>query len=188
MSGFIATKYCMDNQLYARIPYCASENSYPVRQLIGQVSGLGDSFVVCYYLGVMIRDPAARAEILQQWGAVRKLCSSDRCRLIPGVGYVQESPPESFYNLPFLLAYATLDQVLSQMIDEGIVTCPKRRPMLGDKMAASATAIPWQGYCVLEAGRIARNALAHDAVLLSKSDCLMYIGAVEGELSSWGLL
>ena len=38
VSGFMATKYCMDNQLYAGIPYCASENSYPVRQLIGQVS------------------------------------------------------------------------------------------------------------------------------------------------------
>jgi len=48
VSGFKATKYCNYEQLYARTPLCASENSCPVRQLIGQVSGLGNSFVVYY--------------------------------------------------------------------------------------------------------------------------------------------
>lgn len=136
----------------------------------------------------MIQDPAARADIVQEWGAVKKLCSSDRAYMIPGAGFINTSPPESFYNLPFLLAYATLDQVLSQMIEEGAIQCEKKRPMLGDKMAASITAIPWHRYEFVEAGRIARNALAHEAILLSKPDCLTYIDAVEKELTAWGVL
>lgn len=48
VSGFMAEKYCMDNQLYAIFHCCASEHHCPVRQLIGQVSGIGDSFVVYY--------------------------------------------------------------------------------------------------------------------------------------------
>lgn len=46
VSGFMETKYCMDEQLHAGTPLCASENSCPVRQLIGQVSRLGDRYVV----------------------------------------------------------------------------------------------------------------------------------------------
>ncbi|MFZ2974269.1 hypothetical protein [Ferribacterium limneticum] len=47
-SGFMATKYCMDIQLNVEISHRASETCRPVRQLIGQISGLGDSFVVYY--------------------------------------------------------------------------------------------------------------------------------------------
>lgn len=136
----------------------------------------------------MIQDPAARADIAREWGAVKKLCSSDRGYMIPGAGFINTSPPESFYNLPFLLAYATLDQVLSQMIEEGTIQCEKKRPMLGDKMAASIPVLPWYRYEFVETGRIARNALAHEAILLSKSDCLTYIDAIERELAAWGLL
>lgn len=49
MSGFMATKYCINEQLYARTNCCARKTCRPVRQLIGQVSELGDSFVF-YYL------------------------------------------------------------------------------------------------------------------------------------------
>ena len=48
VSGFTIEQYCMDNQLYAKITSHARENCCPVRQLIGQVSEMGDSFVVDY--------------------------------------------------------------------------------------------------------------------------------------------
>lgn len=48
LSGFMVTKYCMDEQLYAKTILCASENSCPVRQLIGHASGLGNRYVVYY--------------------------------------------------------------------------------------------------------------------------------------------
>lgn len=68
-------------------------------------------------LGAMIRDPQARSEIAQEWTAVRKLCaSSHRQWRSSGGSFIIETPPESLYNLPFLLAYAVLDQVLGELI------------------------------------------------------------------------
>ena len=46
VSGFEAANYCMEKHSFARIACGASKKSCPVRQLIGQVSGLGDGFVV----------------------------------------------------------------------------------------------------------------------------------------------
>jgi hypothetical protein len=136
----------------------------------------------------MIHDPQTRSEIAQEWGAVRKLCTgSHRQYQVSGV-FINETPPDSFYNLPFLLAYAVLDQVLAELIDQGTISCQKRRPLLGDKMAASQNAIPWQDYALVDRGRVARNELAHEAKLLTRTDCFAFIEAIENELSAWGVI
>jgi hypothetical protein len=38
----------MDKQLYAQASWMTRDNRYPVGQLIGQVTGFGDSFVAYY--------------------------------------------------------------------------------------------------------------------------------------------
>lgn len=137
----------------------------------------------------MVLDPKARFEFAQEWAAVRTLCAgSHRQYQIGGGPFINETPPESFYNLPFLLAFAVLDQVLSELIDQGTIQCQKRRPLLGDKMAASANAIPWQDYALVDRGKTARNELAHDATLLGKADCFRYIDAIENEFKAWSVL
>jgi hypothetical protein len=137
----------------------------------------------------MVRDPKARSHIAQEWAAVRKLCaSSHRQSQIPGGPFMNETPPESFYNLPFLLAYAVLDQMLAELIDQGTIQCQKKRPLLGDKMAASSNAIPWQDYALVDSGKTARNELTHDARLLGKADCFRFIDAIENELKAWRVL
>ncbi len=55
-------------------------------------------------------------------------------------------------------------------------------------MAASQNALPWQDYELINNGRDARNALAHQAKLLSKADCLRFIDAIESELKAWGVV
>ena len=106
----------------------------------------------------MIRDPQARSEIAREWAAIRKLCTgSHRQSQLDGGLFINETPPENFYNLPFLLAYAVLDQVLAELIDQGTIHWQKRRPLLGDKMAASANALPWQNYALVDIGKTART-------------------------------
>ena len=121
-------------------------------------------------------------------GAVRKLCANaTRTHVLVG-GYFTSTPPENFFNLPFMLAFAVLDQVLSNLIDQGTIQCPGRSPLLGQKMAASQGVLPWQNYAYVEAGKTARNALAHDAVLLGDADCRGFIEAIELELRAWRIL
>jgi len=120
---------------------------------------------------------------------VRKFCaSSHRQWLIPGDGVINETPPEDFYNLPFLLAYAVLDQVLDELMDQGVFQCVQKRPFLGDKMVVSRNRLPWLDYDLVDLGRKARNDLAHEAKLLGKSQCFAFIDAIEAELKAWGIL
>ncbi|HBQ38256.1 MAG TPA: hypothetical protein DD714_04525 [Candidatus Omnitrophica bacterium] len=137
----------------------------------------------------MIQDPAALASIQQQWVAVKDLCTgSHRQFMIPGAGFINETPPETFYNLPFLLAYAVLDQVLDELVAQGTVPRPKGRPLLGTKMTASITALPWKDFPMVDSGKTERNELAHRATLLDREKCFAFIAAIETELKAWSIL
>jgi hypothetical protein len=106
--------------------------------------------------------------------------------MVTGV-FINETPPEEIYNLPFVLAYAILDQVFDELMSQG--TFPKPRgKSLAAKMEASYVRLPWVDYSAVEAGRVARNEVAHDAKLRSKTDCVRFIDNIERELKAWGIL
>jgi hypothetical protein len=138
----------------------------------------------------MIADQTTRDNICEEWAAVRKLCAgSHRQAIIGGAGgavFVNETPLESFYNLPLVLAFAVLDEVLDALIAQGIFSC--RSWMLGAKMTASKGAVPWQNYALVEQGKTARNELAHQAKLLDKAQCLGFVDAIEVELRAWAVI
>ena len=134
----------------------------------------------------MIRDQQAKSEIAQDWRAVRKLRNPVRTSVLPGFGVIVEEPVHDFYNLPLVLAYAVLDQVLNELRDQSEFR--SKNSKLGTKMFASRKALPWQDYGLVDNGREARNDLAHEAKLLSKADCLRYIDAIESELRAWNIV
>ena len=137
----------------------------------------------------MIQSSQLRDEIARDWSVVRRLCSSThRIWLHPGGGFVNETPLEEHYNLPFFLAFAVLDQVLDHLIDEGRFDCPGRRPQLGTKMKASQESLSWIDYDTVYEGKEARNMLAHGAELLDRESCFTYIDAVETELKAWRII
>ena len=140
----------------------------------------------------MITNQQIRTEVAQDWAALRKLCAgSHRQYAVAGAGgamFINETPPESFFNLPLLLAFGVLDQVLAELIDQGTFKCKGKRPLLGAKMAASKNHLLWQNYDLVERGKDARNDLAHEAKLLVKADCLVFIDAIEDELKAWHVL
>ena len=90
-------------------------------------------------LDIMIADERSQIEIRETWADICKLCKEPdtNCALLPGVGFIMEgnSMPEVFWNLPFLLAYSVLDNVLTILRDQGAFTCTSW--MLGEKMKAS---------------------------------------------------
>jgi hypothetical protein len=143
----------------------------------------------------MISDPTEKAEIEQEWSTVRTLTNWSRTYPVPGLGgNINETLPDSFYNLPLVLAYSVLDHVLTQFIIEGVFRCVNRKGTpcfnLGDKMKAAkrAPTVPWVNFSRVEKGREARNGIAHQAKLLSKNDCLLYIRAIEAELRNWAII
>jgi hypothetical protein len=128
-----------------------------------------------------------RDEIRQCWLAVRKLCDGPRrVFFMEGGGFVEPQPPDELYNLPFALAYAVLDQALNKCRDAGAFAC--KHWQLEKRMIASMASLPWQDYALVDAGRLARNKLAHEAALLTKADCRKYINGIEAELKAWGAI
>ena len=128
---------------------------------------------------------AVTFDLREDWKSIGVFCSSShRQYLIPGA-IINETPPEEFYNLPFLLAYALLDQVLSEWRDQKLFDSSWE---LGAKMEASKKVILWHDYGLVFNGKEARNDLAHRAKLLTKEDCLLYIEAIRKEFEFWSLL
>lgn len=137
----------------------------------------------------MIRDAKRKAEVVECWAAVKKLGNGGHQSLIPGAGFVDTTPDDAYYNLPFVLAYAVLDDVLAALIEQGTFTCQGNAPMLERKMHAAKTqGVSWVDYTLVSEGRIKRKALAHRAKVLPKADCLKYVAAVEAELKAWSIV
>jgi hypothetical protein len=133
----------------------------------------------------MIRDAQRKAEIKQQWAALKKLCQESSSFALVGGG-VQFNTPDEHFNLPLLLAYSVLDEVLSELIAEGVFNSPS--PKLEPKMVASQGALSWQNYQLVDDGRKTRNKLAHEAKLAGKADCLKFVRAIETELKEWNVI
>src|SRR5690242_9378678 len=121
----------------------------------------------------MINDQNQKNTIANEWTTVKTFCrSSHRQYAIPGA-FINETPPTGFRNLPLVLGYAVLDEVLSILINQGLFTC--KSWMLGAKMQVAEKVLPWQNYSLVKAGKDARNDLAHQAKLLDDRQCLVFI-------------
>jgi hypothetical protein len=138
----------------------------------------------------MINDPLMLSEIGKQWAAVRTLCrGSHRQIVMPGAGTYCETPPDELFNLPLVLAYGVMDQVLDELILQGTFPNPSgRKPPLGAKMDASRAHPSWLDYAQIELGKKARNDVAHEGTLFPKADCLRFIDAIERQLKAWGII
>ena len=137
----------------------------------------------------MIKDAGERAKIQQEWSVIIAQTKWTRGSVVPGGVYINETPPESFYNLPLVLAYATLDHALGQFLVEGLFPCKNRTCFnLGDKLESAKTAISWLNFAIVKDGQHARIGVAHRNAMATKADCLKYIAAVGAELTGWGVL
>jgi hypothetical protein len=140
----------------------------------------------------MIQDDEFKQGIQEQWSAISELEKRLKPIISQGLmgGFRSNGSPDESYNLLLVLAYSSLDEVLSQCIAEHVFECPlngRRFLMLGTKMESSKISITWNAYDLIDEGKKARNNLAHQSVFANKNDCIKYVEAVRKELKIWGL-
>lgn len=90
------------------------------------------------------------------------------------------------YNLPLLLAFDVLGQVLREARKQGCFAC--KRGTLGDLMDAAKTTLVWIDWDELRAGVHRRNGIAHDGELFSANICGKDIENIQGQLVAWGVI
>lgn len=90
------------------------------------------------------------------------------------------------YNLPLLLAFDVLGQVLAQLRDEAQITCA--RSQLGPLVDAAKSALPWLDWQAIRDGVHRRSEVAHDGVLLDSNMCVADIVCVEKQLIAWRII
>ena len=64
----------------------------------------------------MIDDQTEKDEIAEQWATVKRLCKGGHASIHRGGVFVIVPPSEGFRNLPLVLGYSVLDQVLYLLI------------------------------------------------------------------------
>ena len=139
----------------------------------------------------MIVNLEVKQSIITQWIALKALCRHGRSSYLPDFGQIIETTPERYFNLPFVLAYSVLDQVLLELVEQGVIKfkAAKRIPGLGQMMFASNGPLKWLNYEVVAEGKTARNDLAHRATLIpTKAECFRFILAIERELLGWDVI
>jgi hypothetical protein len=138
----------------------------------------------------VIRDATALAEVQKSWAGIEALRRRLQVSAAASVGFLGGAFPfalaNAAHNLPFIHAYAVLNDVLEQLAGEGHFTC--KSIFLGELLKKSEKALPWQDFALISTGAARRNDVAHRGYLLDRGDCWKYVDAVKTELSAWGVM
>ena len=135
----------------------------------------------------MISNPTTLTNLQTEWSAVVKL--HERMKLLvmaTFVGGAITAPAlaKVLYNLPMLLAFDVLKNVVQAARDEGTVVWPSEsRLWVGAK-----TALSWNDWDELMFGVGRRNEIAHDGKLFDSSVCLKDIANVQEQLIAWAII
>jgi len=90
------------------------------------------------------------------------------------------------YNLPLVLAFEVLKQVLLQAREEGnFIDC---QTQLGDLIDHAKTSLPWIDWQHLRESVKRRNEDSSDCRLFGDVQCLQDIANIEAQLIAWGII
>ncbi len=133
--------------------------------------------------------PDCLHNLQEQWAGASKM--RDRMKMLlaatfTGGAFTGPALGGIVYNLPLLLAYDVLGQVLRALRDQGEFECKSN--FLGPLVEASKTRIPWIDWQKIRTGVDLRNAVAHDGALHEARVCWDAMEAVESQLFSWGII
>ena len=138
----------------------------------------------------MIRDTDTLAEVQSGWAGVEGLRGRLQRREFASQGAIGGSFPfalaNAAHNLPFIHAFAVLNDVLEQLASEGHFSCKSH--FLGALLTSSEKTLPWRDFTLIRAGAELRKDVAHRGQLLERGECWKYVDAVKAELSAWGIL
>lgn len=138
---------------------------------------------------MVIKDTNALAEIRQSWDGVEALRTRLQVNAFASVGFAGTFPftlANAAHNLPFIHAYAVLNDTLKQLAVEGHFSC--KSIFLGELLKRSETVLPWRDFSLISVAVERRNDVAHRGLLLERGDCWTYIDAAKTELCAWGII
>lgn len=138
----------------------------------------------------MISDPDVAEEMRRAWSGVRSLHNKVQRGILGSFagGSSVILIADIAHNLPFLCSCSVLNDVLLHLRDEGRFQCNKRVKTLGALLSASEDALPWLDLPLIKKCVDRRNDLAHRSVILPRSECWQWIGAVEAQLVAWDVI
>jgi hypothetical protein len=137
----------------------------------------------------MISDHATLTEIRQSWKGVEALRGRLQRSLLGS--FAQRASfvifvSDSAHNLPFVHAYAVLNDVLKQLENENHFKC--KSFFLGALLDASKAKLSWNDFAIIKEGAERRNDVAHRGEVLPRADCWRYIDAIKDQLLAWGVV
>jgi len=137
----------------------------------------------------MVTDTPELENLRQEWAGVRRMLQRVQSLCLTtfaDAAIAATALPKIVYNLPLLLAFDVLRQVLRQLRNEGKFTCPQSQ--LGSLVEASKAALPWLDWQAVRDGVHRRNGVAHDGELFDSDTCLADITRIEQQLFAWGVI
>lgn len=137
----------------------------------------------------LIARPDVVTELRLEWAGAVAMRERMRTLIIVtfATGRITATPLRSvLYNLPMLLAFDVLRQVLCAARDEGCFSC--RSDHLGKLMEDAKGAISWVDWDRLRAGVRRRNEIAHDGTLFTSDQCIGDIESIREQCVAWGII
>lgn len=137
----------------------------------------------------MIVDPNSLATFQAEWQGVIQMRERMRHLVVSTFAFDAKKSPafgDLFYNLPFLLAFDVLKQVLLQAREEGLFTASRHR--LSDLMDSAKGALSWVDWQHLHEAVKRRNEVAHNGKLFGDIQCLQDIADIEAQLVAWNII
>lgn len=90
------------------------------------------------------------------------------------------------YNLPFLLAFDVLQQVLLQAKEEEQFTGSGQK--LADLIESAKVSVPWLDWQSLSEAAARQSEVAQEGKLWGDRQCLQDIASIEAQLCAWGII
>jgi len=137
----------------------------------------------------MITTPATIVALQAEWAGVEKMLG--RMKLLvtatfAGGAFTGPALANVVYNLPVLLAFDVLGQVLVASRDEGAFSC--KGDKLGPLMDNAKVPLSWLDWQKLRDGVRYRNEIAHDGKLFEAKECNEMISQIRNQLAAWNIL
>jgi hypothetical protein len=133
----------------------------------------------------MIVNPSALSALQSEWQGVVRMRERVRHLVVSTFAFDSTQSPtfgDVLYNLPLVLAFDVLTQVLLHAKDEGRFTSSVNQ--LDDLMDSAKTAFSWIDWQHLRDGVTRRNEVAQSGKLFGDLQCLLYIARIEDQLAA----
>ena len=137
----------------------------------------------------MIVNPSAVTPLQVEWQSVLQMRSRIQHLVLSTFAFdIRRSPAfgDVLYNLPFLLAFEVLKQVLLQARAAGLITGSGQR--LADLIESSKSSLPWMDWDGLHQAMNRRNEVLQEGKLCGDAQCLADIAAIEAQLAAWAVI